>query len=128
MLKKFRSSFSNKNIIWDQSNSPKLVPTVQLLTTSIGLQVDPEKETACQNALKMFLEQGAAAISAAAAGQYDPIPFSNDTNVTERLEEARRTLARTAECKVQRCKFRFEPVHPRRGCKETKGSGKCLVM
>ena len=75
----------------------------------------------------MFLEQGAAISAAAVAGQYDPSPFSKG-NVTEQLEEARRTLARTAECKVQRCKFRFEPVHPRRGCKETKGSGKCLVM
>ena len=57
---------------------------------------------ACSIALKMFLDQRP---EINAAGQYGPIPSSNNVTV-EQLEEARRTLARTAECKVQRCKFR----------------------
>jgi len=103
----------------------------QLLTTEMSHRqiscvvgmVDPEKENACHKALKMFLDQRP---NIAAAVQHDP--WSSPLEVTELLEEAKRTLARTAECRVQRCKFKFEPVHPRRSCEETKKGGKCLIM
>ena len=88
--------------------------------------VNPEKERACGIALKMFLDH--------AAGRCDPEPSSSATNnnhvTLEMMEEARRTLALTEQCKVQKCKFRFEPpVQPRRQSREAREEGgKCLIM
>ena len=68
---------------------------MQLSVFLPSLKVDPEKENACHKALKMFLDQRS---NIAAAVQHDP--WSSPLEVTELLEEAKRTLARTAECRA----------------------------